>query len=216
MVQETGLQSAPSGRPLQPEKAYRGIILFEKCRIFTIFEHQSGNPIVEKTYNLEYSFRTGTPEDLDFLKGMLYQAALWSPEQQTISLEELLNIPEITRILEDWPNREGDHAVIAVDAQNRPIGAAWYRFWSTDHHSFGFVDAETPELGIAIVKTWRSQGIGRALMQQLISDARARGIERLSLSVDSRNYAADFYKELGFRTVGESSGSWTMLKEMER
>jgi ribosomal protein S18 acetylase RimI-like enzyme len=103
-----------------------------------------------------------------------------------------------------------------AEEQQSKIGAAWFRLWTPELHSYGFVNAETPELGIAVASAHRSKGVGRTLLRGLIEIARADGHPALSLSVSPSNYARSFYESLGFRKVGESGTSWTLLLHLDR
>jgi hypothetical protein len=51
---------------------------------------------------------------------------------------------------------QGDRAIVAED-QGVRLGAAWFRLWTDDCHSYGFVDAKTPEIGIAASADQRSR-----------------------------------------------------------
>jgi len=161
-----------------------------------------------------YRIREGTAEDLAFLKEMLYEAVFWSPTQERITKEELLRIPEISKLLRDWSKRIGDFSLIATDEKGMPIGAVWYRFFTEEDPSFGFVDSSIPELGISMSKKHRGKGIGKELMIRILDYARSTGIDKISLSVDPNNYALHLYESLGFKKVSESGTSWTMLKNL--
>ena len=162
----------------------------------------------------KHKIRNGTSDDIAFLKEMLYEAVFWSQEQERISLEELFKVPEISKILEYWNKREGDFSLIAIDEGNKPIGAVWYRYWTEENHSFGFVNSDIPEVGISVVKNYRGKGIGTELMKVMMDYAKVNGVKQLSLSVDPRNYALRFYEKLGYTKVSESGTSWTMVKEL--
>lgn len=118
--------------------------------------------------------------------------------------------PEFQKLLDGWGERDGDTAVIAENG-GTPVGAAWYRFWSPDVHSYGFVDVVTPEVAIGVDPNYCGQGVGRALMNSLIETARAAGVSGLSLSVDRDNVALKLYLSLGFRQVGSAGSSVTLL-----
>jgi [ribosomal protein S18]-alanine N-acetyltransferase len=153
--------------------------------------------------------RTGTKQDLSFLKEMLFEAFFWNPDVERPDYDEYSLYGEFKKLLYGW-GRLGDNAIIA-EIDNKPVGAAWYRFWSEENHSYGFIDSNTPELGIAVNSDSRSQGIGRALLRELIDIARNNRIKTISLSVDPNNYACKFYGSEGFVKVGESGTSWTLL-----
>jgi ribosomal protein S18 acetylase RimI-like enzyme len=159
-----------------------------------------------------WKIRLATPDDLPFLREMLYEAVCWRPNQQHPPIEELLSRPELAKLLEG-SGRDGDTAVIAELEDGSPAGAAWYRFWTPENHTYGFVDANTPELGIAVRKDVRQQGIGTALLKALLEHARRSKIPRISLSVEAENYSRLMYEKFGFRKAGIEGTSWTMLSE---
>jgi predicted GNAT family N-acyltransferase len=51
---------------------------------------------------------------------------------------------------------------------------------------------------VAVKAAHRRQGIGRALMQRIVEDARGRGVRRLEL--DAQCQVEAFYRALGFVT----------------
>ena len=155
------------------------------------------------------NIRAGNQDDLAFLQQMLFEAFFWRPDQDRPDYSEFHRDPAFHKILAGW-GRRGDRAVIAEEDE-RPVGAAWYRFWTEADHSYGFVDAETPELGIGILADYRSRGVGRALLRALIEAAQDEGVGALSLSVEPENFARQLYESEGFVKVGESGTSWTMM-----
>ncbi len=54
---------------------------------------------------------------------------------------------------------------------------------------------------VAVLESWRRQGVGRMLMERLLADARRDGFVQAVLN--SQRQAAPFYEELGFRQDGE-------------
>jgi GNAT superfamily N-acetyltransferase len=158
--------------------------------------------------------RIGTHNDLPFLEHMLFAAFFWSPDYPRPEVQKFMQHPEFRKLLSNW-GRVGDKAVIAEE-NNTPIGAAWYRLWTEENHSYGFVDKETPELGMAVRASYRSKGTGRMLLRALIAAARDEGARALSLSVDPANFARRLYESEGFVKVGESGTSWTMRLTTQR
>ncbi len=153
--------------------------------------------------------RSAKEGDLAFLEEMLFEAFFWDPAVPRPSLESFREQPEFTKLLANW-GRAGDRAVIAHENGAR-CGAAWFRLWTPQIHSYGFVDANTPELGIAVSSAQRSRGLGRMLLRVLIAAAREDGLPAVSLSVSPSNVARSLYESEGFRKVGESGTSWTLL-----
>ena len=152
--------------------------------------------------------------DRAFLEEMLFEAFFWNPAVSRPRLADFRGESEFAKRLAGW-GRPGDRGVLAEERRMR-IGAAWYRLWTLEHHADGFVDGETPELGIAVDAAHRSKGVGRALLRALIEVARQEGHRALSLSVNASNYARPFYESEGFRKVGESGPSWTLVLQLER
>lgn len=159
------------------------------------------------------NFRIGTKKDLYFAKEMLFEACFWNSSIERPDYNEFFRIPEISRILSDW-DRIGDRLII-VENEKENIGAAWYRLWTKENPSYGFVDSETPELGMALIPIYRSKGIGRKLLRELINNVKNDGFKALSLSVDPGNFARYFYESEGFEKVGESGTSWTYKLEIQ-
>jgi GNAT superfamily N-acetyltransferase len=153
--------------------------------------------------------RPGITTDLDFLKEMLFEAFFWDTSIKRPLFALFRDDLEFSKLLADW-ERRGDRAVIAEEGGIR-IGAAWFRLWTPDIHSYGFVNAATPEIAMAVRQDHRSKGFGRRLLDALIQTARADGFPALSLSVSPLNFARQLYESMGFRKIGESGTSWTLL-----
>lgn len=153
--------------------------------------------------------RHATPQDLPFLYEMLFEAAFWRPAGPKPTFHEFINDPEFARLLADY-GRSGDNALVAREA-GANIGAAWYRFWTDDDHSYGYLEPHVPELGLSVVSEYRSRGVGRALLRSLVREAQAQGVQALSLSVDPTNRARQLYESEGFIKAGESGTSWTFV-----
>ncbi|WP_277586141.1 GNAT family N-acetyltransferase [Psychrobacillus antarcticus] len=147
--------------------------------------------------------------ELDFLKDMLYES-IYMPEDEKNKME-LLNSSSIKKYYEEW-GRKGDTALLAIDENNLPVGAVWYRLFDESNKGYGFVDVQTPELGIAVTQEARGLGIGTLLMKKIIRQASEDGYKSLSLSVDPENMSAVYiYRQLGFIDYGVSETSITMV-----
>ena len=162
----------------------------------------------------KYDFRLATEADFPFLREMLFEAAYWRTDAEKPQFEVGLARPDVALILEDW-GRAGDVAVVACSPEEELLGLAWYRFWTAEVHSYGFVDSETPELGIAVKEWHRRRGIGTGLLEALLVHARDLGIRQMSLSVEQDNPALALYEKLGFQQVSVVSNAWTMAIRLE-
>jgi ribosomal protein S18 acetylase RimI-like enzyme len=156
--------------------------------------------------------RESGEDDLEFLWDMLYEAIHWGPEKADPKpqREELLSEPEISHYLEGW-GREGDMALVAVDPDDgRRVGAAWRRLMPPEDPGYGFVDASTPEIGLAVVPDLRGRGVGGLLLRSLIEAARSEGYGALSLSVEDGNPAIRLYERHGFVKLRLEGDAWIM------
>jgi GNAT superfamily N-acetyltransferase len=158
--------------------------------------------------------RSGNSTDLDFLEEMLFEAFFWNASAERPSYASFRDEQEFSMLLAGW-ERPGDRAVIAEEG-GRPIGAAWFRLWTPELHSYGFVDAAAPEIGMAVRQDYRGKGVGRRLLQALVETARADGVRALSLRVSPLNFARQLYESAGFRKVGECGTSWTLLLSLSQ
>jgi GNAT superfamily N-acetyltransferase len=137
--------------------------------------------------------------DQAVISDMQYEA-LFVPTGAEPPPRALLDEPEVRRYHADFGCEADDVGRIAVSPDGDPIGAAWVRHVD---RGYGFVDAETPELAIAVTPAWRGRGVGSALLGALLDT-----VPRCSLSVDARNRARRLYERVGFdvvRTEGEHS-----------
>jgi len=156
--------------------------------------------------------RNATAEDGHFLRKMMSEAVAWNPDWPHAQILDALSDPIQHRYHDGW-GRAGDAGVIAEEA-GEPMGAAWYRLFTADAPGYGFVDEQTPELGIAVARLHRRKGVGSALLRSLIERARAEGHAALSLSVAPHNQSRMLYQREGFEKVSENGGCWTMRLEL--
>jgi ribosomal protein S18 acetylase RimI-like enzyme len=160
-----------------------------------------------------FVIRPSSSADMAFLREMLYEAAYWRPDGPRPSLAEGLARPDLAHLLAGW-GREGDLALVAEMKDGTPAGAAWLRFWTPEQHSYGFIDGQTPEMGIGVRTQARNKGIGAALITSLLTEAKRQGIRCISLSVERDNPAARLYRRAGFVVHAAVGGSWTMVVDL--
>jgi ribosomal protein S18 acetylase RimI-like enzyme len=161
------------------------------------------------------NIRPVMPEDLPFLRKMMYEAARWNPDWPREPIEEVLADPILLRYHQAW-GRRGDGGVVA-EIDGEPVGAAWYRLFEEDKPGYGFVDEKTPELSIAVVPLHRRKGIGEAVLRSCMVQAREEGFQALSLSVAVHNRSRMMYQKAGFEKVAESGDGgdhWTMVANL--
>lgn len=143
---------------------------------------------------------------------MVVEAANWRQGGVRPRVEVLAS-PEYSRYLAGWM-RPGDAGFVALDDNEEPIGAAWYRMFPRGEAGFGYVATGVPELIIGVRSIWRAQGVGRTLLRELSDHARGEGFGRLSLSVERGNFAATLYRSEGFAVTQPVFGRDTMVKRL--
>jgi GNAT superfamily N-acetyltransferase len=150
--------------------------------------------------------------DVDVVKWTVYTAVAWNDPPGLPPLEVAVEHPEIARYHEGW-GRLGDIGVgAAIDGTF--AGAAFARLFTDDDHGHGYVDDQTPELGIAVEERFRGRGVGHRLMDALVDEARRMGVDRLALSVNNPNPAKRLYEALGYRTVDDDGESSVMVLDL--
>ena len=159
-----------------------------------------------------HSIRRLSPSDQPFLWEMLYQS-LYVPEGSPRFPRDVVNQPEIAKYVRAW-GRGGDMGFVAVDVNSgEPIGAAWLRLLKGDERGYGYVNDETPELGMAVLPAYRGRGIGSDLLGRLLESAGAV-YRSVCLSVSAGNPAVRLYERAGFEVVCECGASLTMVKRL--
>jgi GNAT superfamily N-acetyltransferase len=156
--------------------------------------------------------RVAGREDIACLQAALSWAIDWRVTAASVDPADRISRTGHDYLLDGW-GREGDTAVVAL-VDGRCLGAAWYRLWTDESHSYGYVDADTPEMGIGVEPAARGAGVGQMLITRLFDEARAHGVAALSLSVEQDNFAFPWYERLGFERHTRTADSWTMVKRL--
>ncbi len=151
------------------------------------------------------TIRKAAASDEAFLREMLY-VALFVPPDRPPFPPDVVDQPELARYVDGFGTRDGDAGFVA-EFDGRAIGAAWVRQLSDDEPGYGFVDAATPELSIAVIEEHRGRDVGTTLMEALLA-----AVPRCSLSVDRRNSAVRLYERFDFITVATDGDSQTMVR----
>jgi len=159
---------------------------------------------------LDWSLRSVIATDTAFLQEMLFEAAYWRSNIIGPGLERGLKRPDLAYLLLDWV-RLGDAGVLTIDESGRSLGATWYRLWTVDQHSYGFVSEDTPELAIAVHRDFRGKGIGMALVRELVRTDAENEISQISHSVEADNPERRIYERVGFTKVSTADGACKMV-----
>ncbi len=144
-----------------------------------------------------YEIRPAVAEDEAFLWESLAYAAYAD------DADDARATPAVAKWLHGWP-WDNDFGVVAT-MDDRSVGGAWARMFPGPDPSLAiYIDDKTPEIAIGVDPAFRGRGIGEALLDALILEARTRGWHGLCLTVRSTNPAVNLYRRKGFAFVPEA------------
>ena len=140
---------------------------------------------------MDYMIRQLTCQDEPVLWEMLYHG-LSSGKKNELPPRDIVRRPEVARYVEGW-GRVGDSGFVAHDKKNRALlGAAWLRLPADKSDA-------SPELALAVKPEHRKQGIGTALLTQLV---RANpDHSTISISFVAGKPVLRLYERFGFKVV---------------
>lgn len=161
---------------------------------------------------MQIKYRLIKKSDYRFLEEMLYEA-IFVPEGKPKPPKSIIEHPEIKKYIESWNQKKDDIGIVA-HVENELIGAIWGRKFSADDKGYGYIDGETPEIGLAVKKEYRNRGIGAELLNRIENEYLQIGIDQISLSVDKLNPARSLYQRSGYEIYAEKETSITMIKKI--
>lgn len=157
----------------------------------------------------DVNIRTANRDDQKTLEELLYLSIYHAPGTPAPPVS-VIDQPSIARYVTSW-GRKGDLALIASMCQ-KVIGGIWMRFFSSSEPGYGFISPDIPEIGIAVKKEYRGQGVGSLLLRTLL-EVLPEEVHALSLSVQLDNRALELYRRFGFKEYRVDGDSMIMLYE---
>ena len=152
------------------------------------------------------------PRDQAVLWDLLH-VALWDPPPAGLRPREVLDHPGVRIYAEGW-GRPGDVGDLGEESENgEVVGACWMRLVSGGQ-GLGYVDDDTPQLGIAVFPAFHRRGHGEKLMRSALAAAKAHGYRQVSLTVHPGNPAIVLYERCGFRKVELRKTYHLMIREL--
>ena len=127
--------------------------------------------------------------------------------------QDVRDRPEFAHYTRLVPQR-GDFGVVA-DGADGAVGVVWALFLPAHDPGYGYVDERTAEISLWVSEDNRRKGVGRALLRHVIDEARARGVPRLSLSVEAGNHAKALYRSEGFSDWPGGQADGVMVLELD-
>lgn len=142
------------------------------------------------------------------LDNFLYEA-IFIPDGVEPPPKSIIYRPELQVYISEFGKSKHDIALVA-DINGKIVGAVWVRIMN----DYGHIDDKTPSFAISVYKEYRGKGIGTALMSEMLAILKKRGCEQASLSVQKKNFAAEMYRKLGFKTIDENEEEYLMVKKL--
>ena len=159
----------------------------------------------------EVVIRELDPERCGVLETATWTALNW--ENRRFTIEQVRTFPDFRHYTRLVPGR-GDLALVA-EAPGMLVGVVSLLFLPEEDAGYGWVAPDVPELMLSVMRGHRHQGWGRRLLRAALEAAAARGIARVSLSVEPANRAAlALYRSEGFTEVAGREEDGVMLVEL--
>ena len=154
---------------------------------------------------MNYKIREIRASEYAILSDFLYEA-IFIPDGVQAPQKSIIEQPELQVYIKDFGKRRDDHCLVA-EYDGKIIGAVWVRIMD----DYGHIDDNTPSFAISLYPNYRNQGIGTALMTEMLSLLRSKNYKQASLAVQKANYAVKMYRKVGFEAVGENDEEYIML-----
>ena len=156
---------------------------------------------------MSYTIKKYNKESEIDLSSFLYDAIFVRPGE-TSPPYSIVEKEELKVYTENFGSKKDDHLLYAEE-DGKIVGCVWVRVMD----DYGHIDDETPSLAISVKKEYRNRGIGRRLMEEILSLLYSLGYRRTSLSVQKENYALRLYQSLGYRTHSDKGEEYIMVKD---
>lgn len=157
---------------------------------------------------MTYRIRKMKGNEVDRLNDFLYEA-IFIPEGAEKPDKEIIKRPELQLYVKDFGSQFGDFCLVA-EINQELVGAVWSRIMD----DYGHINNDTPSLSISLFAEYRGQGIGTALMKEMLILLKINGFKTASLSVQKANFAVKLYRKLGFAILSEKEEELIMVVEL--
>jgi RimJ/RimL family protein N-acetyltransferase len=129
--------------------------------------------------------------DADLAALQRFNASL-SDSTRAVFLPHAYDDATVRRFIER--NRRGEDRSYLLKSSSEVVG--YFFLWKFKH--------PVPILGIGLVDAWQGQGLGEAMLQRLIEDARTAGRDAIELTTVPANARAfRLYQRTGFEHIGD-------------
>ncbi|WP_295644979.1 GNAT family N-acetyltransferase [uncultured Corynebacterium sp.] len=161
----------------------------------------------------EITFRRPTEADRPFIEQMFREAETFGESDR--DLPEGFD-DDNHRYVDLWTEDQGG---IVIQKEGQDIGAAWFRKCTDEEHCSGYVQADVPEVALALAPGHPGGGLGTLLMERAMLLAKVSGAPGISLAVDFGNDRAEHvYERIGYEHLGlaESGDCKVMYYRFDR
>lgn len=158
---------------------------------------------------MNYIIREMLKEEYGLLEDFLYEA-VFIPEGISPPPKSIIMQPELQVYINDFGKEKDDVAFVA-EADGKAAGAVWARIMN----DYGHIDDSTPSLAISLYKEYRGQGMGTAMLKEMLSALKQKGYARTSLAVQKANYAVKMYQKAGFEIADENEEEYIMAFRLQ-
>lgn len=158
----------------------------------------------------EYSIREIRMSETPLLEDFLYEA-IFIPKGVAPPPRSIIKNEDLQVYVRDFGQSPDDKCLVA-EVDGKIVGAVWSRIME----DYGHIADGIPSLAISLYKEYRNQGIGTALLQQMIQLLQREGYEKVSLSVQKENYASRMYLKAGFDVLKEPEEEYIMVLDLGR
>lgn len=151
------------------------------------------------------------PHEYQILNDFLYEA-IFVPKGTEKPPKDIINQPELQVYVKDFGQLRGDYAMVAED-NGKIVGVCWARIMN----DYGHLDDQTPSLAISLYQNYRGRGLGTKLTIALLKLLKAKGYQRVSLSVQKENHRAiKMYQKVGLKTISENNTKYLMIYDHKK
>lgn len=156
-----------------------------------------------------YIIRKIKRNEYKILDDFLYEV-IFIPKGIEPPPKSIIQKPELQVYVENF-GRKNDYCLVA-EINGKIIGAVWSRIMN----DYGHIDNNIPSLAISLYRDFRRQGIGTALLENILSLLKSENYEKVSLSVQKENYAYRMYLKAGFEVVDENDEEYIMVCDLKK
>ena len=154
---------------------------------------------------MNYIIRELNKTEFPLLEDFLYEA-IFIPQGIQAPPKSITSHPDLQIYIKDFGKSQHDKC-LAAEVDKKVVGAVWVRIMN----DYGHIDNETPSFAISLYKEYRGNGIGTALMTQMLRILKDSGYKQASLAVQKANYAVKMYGKVGFEIVDENEEEYIMI-----